>query len=223
MTQEQLAASARLDRRTIQRLEKGQPASTETLHQVAASLGVVAAELCLEPNQTEETPGIILKPEVSGRRLVEAIVQADQIDFGIAFEPWPRQLAIVRPLLRFLEELHPLTFEQVGDYDHSLGNSAAARLEAAAKVNEDLAQLRELQPEGLHPLFGQYSIMGKRVRWDPDEGCWYTSLKQREEVLTVSALRLAPMSVSSLRVPIQGKPVSPEPLNSSWDELDTPF
>jgi transcriptional regulator with XRE-family HTH domain len=187
MTQEQLAAVARVDRRTIQRLESGQSVSTETLHQVAAPLGVLASDLLVEPSETQETAAIILKPEVSGFRLVEEIVKASHFDVGIAFEPWPAQLVVVKPLLQFLEGLNPYRFGGDADYDYSLRNSAVARLDAAGKVNEELAQLRELQPQGLHLLFGLYNILG-------DGG--------GEEISMVAVLRVAQASVSTLRIPI---------------------
>jgi transcriptional regulator with XRE-family HTH domain len=191
MTQEQLAAVARVDRRTIQRLENGQPVSTETLHQVAAPLGVLAADLLLEPSEAEETAGIILKPEVSGLRLVEEIVKASHFDIGIAFEPWPAQLVVVKPLLQFLEGLNPHGLSGNANYDYSLQTTAVARLEAAAKVNEGLAQIRELQPEGLHLLFGLYNILG-------DGG--------GEEISMVAVLRIAQASVTTLRIRIRDIP-----------------
>ena len=48
MTQEKLAAMANVDRRTVQRIEAGEPVALETLHQVAAPLGVTAFELRLD-------------------------------------------------------------------------------------------------------------------------------------------------------------------------------
>jgi hypothetical protein len=132
----------------------------------------------------------------------------------VAFEPWPKQVEVVQPLLKLLEGLHPLTFTSIYDYDGSVETSAARRLEVAAQVNEGIARLVDLQPEGLHVLFGQYTRWEKRWRWDNDEMCWSTSNRQREEVLTVTALRIAPLSTMSLRIPIQGKPV---PTGPSWD------
>jgi hypothetical protein len=180
-----------VDRRTIQRLENGQPVSTETLHQVAAPLGVLAADLLLEPSEAEETAGIILKPEVSGLRLVEEIVKASHFDIGIAFEPWRAQLVVVKPLLQFLERLNPYGLSGNANYDYSLQTTAVARLEAAAKVNEGLAQIRELQPEGLHLLFGLYNILG-------DGG--------GEEISMVAVLRIAQASVTTLRIRIRDIP-----------------
>jgi hypothetical protein len=81
-------------------------------------------------------------------------------------------------------------------------------MEAAAQVNGGVEQLAKLKPEGLHVLFGQYTRWGKRVRWDEDEGCWFTHAKQREEILKVAAIRIAPVSTISVRIPLQGKPVS---------------
>ena len=51
MTQEKLAAMANVDRRTVQRIEAGEPVALETVHQVAAPLGVTAFELRLDPDE----------------------------------------------------------------------------------------------------------------------------------------------------------------------------
>lgn len=215
LTQEKLAAMANIDRRTVQRIEAGEPVALETLHQVAAPLGVTAFELWLDPvdeasgEVVDANGGIHLKPEQSGIRLVETIVSADKIDFEAAFEPWPSQIEVAGPLLRFLEELHIHTFEHIREYDFSLQTSAVACMEAAAKVNAGIGALAGIKPEGLHVLFGQYTVMGKRLRWDNEMDHWYTRTNQSEEVLTVAALRLAPVSKISLRVPIRGKPVPP--------------
>jgi transcriptional regulator with XRE-family HTH domain len=158
LSQEKLAALARVDRRTIQRLEAGEPVSIETLNQVAAPLKVTAYDLLLDPEESADDPdgsaGILLKPERSGLRIVDAICTSDRIDIGAAFEPWPEQIEFVAPLLRTLGELHPHTFENVADYDTSLRNPPS-RLIIAAKVNASLPKLLELRPEGLHILFGQ--------------------------------------------------------------------
>lgn len=211
MTQDKLAIMANVDRRTIQRMEAGGSVSLETLSQVAAPLGVTAQELLytsgVSSTSTDGGLGIFLKPERSGIRLVRSIVESDHLDFGMSFEPWREQVQIVQPFLKFLEELHPLSFDHILDYDRSIQNSAARQMEVAAQVNENLKQLAELKPEGLHVLFGQYTRWGKRVRWDEEEGCWSTHARQREEVLTVATIRIAAVSAISLRIPLQGKPV----------------
>ena len=48
--------------------------------------------------------------------------------------------------------------------------------------------------------------MGRRLQSAKEE-YWYTNSRRREEVLTVAALRVAPMSTTTLRIPIRGKPV----------------
>lgn len=214
MTQEKLAAMANVDRRTVQRIEAGEPVALETIHQVAAPLGVTAFELRLDSVDEASTEaadggGIHLKAERSGIRLVEAIVNADEIDFAAAFEPWPEQIEAAGSLLRLLEDLFPRTHGHINDYDTSLASSAAARMEAAAKVNAGLRALAGLQPEGLHVLFGQYSVVGHRWNWDHELDAWSSSTRRSGEVLTVAALRMAPVSKTSLRVPIRGKPVPP--------------
>lgn len=215
MTQEKLAMMANVDRRTVQRIEAGEPVALETLHQVAAPLGVTAFELRLDPvdevgaETIDGGGGIHLKAERSGIRLVEAIVAADEIDFAAAFEPWPEQIEAAGSLLRLLEGLFPRTHGNINDYDTSLASSAAARMEAAARVNAGLRALAGLQPEGLHVLFGQYNVVGRRWCWDPELDAWSSSTRRSGEVLTVAALRMAPVSKTSLRVPIRGKPVPP--------------
>jgi hypothetical protein len=148
--------------------------------------------------------GIILKPTTSGRMLVEQIIAADQIDFGISFEPWPEQTAVVIPLLRRLEELHPHTFSSPFEYDWNIQNSVASRLEASNTINTELMRLPELKPEGLHILFGLYSVLGLKWRIDSEEGRWYTGTGQQNEVLQVAALRIAPISIRQHWISVKG-------------------
>ena len=57
-SQEQLATIAGLSTRTVQRIENGEQASTETLNAIAAALGVQVSDLNAQPQQAmeEETP-----------------------------------------------------------------------------------------------------------------------------------------------------------------------
>jgi hypothetical protein len=157
---------------------------------------------------------ILLKPALSGQRLVAAVLRADHLDFGAAFEPWPEQVRVVQPLLRFLEELHPLTFMWASDYDPQIQSSAARQIEAAARVNEDLTRMGELKPEGLHVLAGQYTFWGRRLHRNL-EGFWCRFLDDPREVLAVAAVRIAPVSTMSLRIPLKGQPVPPKEDSSS--------
>jgi transcriptional regulator with XRE-family HTH domain len=222
-TQEQLAAKAKVDRRTIQRLEAGEPVSLETLHQVAAPLQTAVHELLCDQDEPADGAGIVLKPERSGLRLVEAICEAHRLDFGAAFEPWPEQVEAVGPFLGFLEQLNPFTFDNYLEYDRSLCQ-ASGRMMAAAKVNAGIERLASLRPSGLHVLFGQYNVMDLRWRV-AEEGCWTTGRNQREEVLTVAVLRIAPVSTINLRIPIRGKPVPPlpAPVANDLEYKDIPF
>lgn len=213
MTQDKLAHEAGLSLRTVQRIEAGRPAALETLNQIAPCLGVVAADIMAGPRATaarataDEEPGILLKPERSGLRLVERVVAADRLDFGVAFEPRRKSVEAALPLLRRLEELNPYSHGHIRDYDWEVVDTAAARVAAAADLNEAMDALAAVAPGGLRLLTGQYSVMGRRLRWDNEEGHWYTGTRQREEPLSVVAVRVAPASVPSLRIPLLGEPV----------------
>jgi transcriptional regulator with XRE-family HTH domain len=223
-TQEKLAAMAKVTPRTIQRLEAGSPAQIETFNQVAAPLGVIAAEIMRDP-APEDIPdgddGIILKPATSGLQLVQQILAAEKIDVGIGFEPWPEQTSIVMPLLRRIEELHPHTFERPGEYDWSLKSSTASQVEAASQLNADVRRLAELKPEGLHLVSGQYAIMGKAWRHDFEESCWSTGMRQAEEVLQVVAMRIVPITSRQVWIPIIGR--QPKAVDWSDDDAEVPF
>lgn len=209
MTQDKLAHEARLSIRTVQRIEAGEPAGLETLNQLAACLGVVTAELLADtPAQAGAEPGIVLKPEWSGMRLVERVVAADRLDFGVAFEPRRSSAETALNLLRRLEDLNCYTYGHARDYDWDLVNRAAARVAAAADLNETMDLLADVKPEGLRLLTGQYSVSGKRLRWDNDAGFWFTTARQPEEALSVVALRIAPATMPSLRIPLPGEPVA---------------
>jgi transcriptional regulator with XRE-family HTH domain len=207
MTQDKLAHEAGLSLRTVQRIEAGRPAALETLNQIAPCLGVVAADIMAGPRVTaDEEPGILLKPERSGMRLVERIVAADRLDFGVAFEPRRKSVEAALPLLRRLEELNPYSHGHIRDYDWEVVDTAAARVAAAADLNEAMDALAAVRPEGLRLFTGQYGVMGRKLRWDNEEGHWYTGTRQREEPLSVVAVRVAPASMPSLRIPLLGEP-----------------
>jgi transcriptional regulator with XRE-family HTH domain len=206
LTQEALAQKSNLDVRTIQRLEHGEPASAESLRFVAAVFGERAEALIIEggpdrdPDDSGFDSGLNLKPETSGLRLVDWIVAADKLDFGIAFEPRKSQAEPAIRLIKWLESLNCYSYENVSDYDPELRNSAAQKIEAAAHLNDEMDLLATVKPEGLRLLTGQYTVRGKRWRWDNEMSCWYTTDKQREELLRVVAVRIVPISVGNLRI-----------------------
>jgi hypothetical protein len=112
-------AQSDVDPRTIQRMEAGEAVRVETLHSVAAPLGVTARDLLRSGDDaSHEGPadgsGILLKSEHSGRRLIAAVLRADHLVLGSVFEPWPEQMKVVQPLIAALERLHPLTFSRPG-------------------------------------------------------------------------------------------------------------
>jgi transcriptional regulator with XRE-family HTH domain len=88
LTQFELATKSRVDPRTVQRMEAGKSVSGDTLKNVAAELGVLHHDLLRDSVAIDEGvvdwTGILLKPERSGRRLVEAILAADHLDSA-----WP--------------------------------------------------------------------------------------------------------------------------------------
>ena len=107
--------------------------------------------------------GILLKPERSGLRLVEHVVAADRLDFGVAFEPRRKSVEAALPLLRRLEELNPYSHGHIRDYDWEVVDTAAARVAAAADLNEAMDALAAVAPEGLRLLTGQYGVTGRRA------------------------------------------------------------
>jgi transcriptional regulator with XRE-family HTH domain len=216
LTQDLLAVKSHLNRRTIQRMEAGGTVSMETLNMAAATLGVIAQELLHGPEEpAAEGNGILLKPERSGIRLVEAILTADEFDCGAVFEPRLEQVEVVQPLLKLFEELHPLTTDSYPEYFFVQG-SVARKIEAAARVNADLDRMARLKPEALHVLAGQYTKWGKRiVRTFIGPGS-VTMPGEHNEVLTVMAIRIAPITTTSIRIPLNGQPVPEAPLPAGF-------
>ncbi len=111
---------------------------------------------------------------------------------------------------------HTYSHGHIRDYDWEVVDTAAARVAAAVDLNEAMDALAAVAPEGLRLLTGQYSVMGRKLRWDNDEAHWYTGTRQREEPLSVVAVRLAPSSMPSLRIPLLGEPV---PEHAGADDL----
>lgn len=135
MTQEELALKTGLAMSTVQRSEAGQLAALEALNQIAPCLGMVAADLVVAPPAWADAgPGILLKPERSGIRLVERALAANRFDLqdNIELRRGSPEAALALP--RRLEELNLYSRGHARDYDGDLANRAAARV--AVDLNE---------------------------------------------------------------------------------------
>ena len=148
-SQEQLAKMAGLDVRTIQRMEKGEPASFESLKSVASVLKVNVSDLLNEKKAEEkekseaETPnGEFLIRVSDGNHLFALMSRAH----AYAFNNDPLESAEDTDLVAdFLQELHD--WGELGD---DMGPGERVRV-----AHEYSGKIKELEEKGLWVFAGQ--------------------------------------------------------------------
>lgn len=82
MTQEDLAASSGLGLATIQRAERGERLSAETIASLAAAFDLYATDLTISDPRPDEQPYLPLDSIRTGRQLVSLIGRSESLDFG---------------------------------------------------------------------------------------------------------------------------------------------
>lgn len=81
LTQEDLAGLSGLGLATIQRAERGDRLSPDTIASLAAAFGVDATEITMVENAVENRPYLPLAIIISGRQLLEIIGKSNRMDF----------------------------------------------------------------------------------------------------------------------------------------------
>jgi transcriptional regulator with XRE-family HTH domain len=217
MTQEKLAAQARVNRRTIQRMEAGEPVSPEIVQNVASELGVEYTEI-IDVNKSSDNANeiVTLREEKSGLRIVRGVSMSRYVNMKPEFEPWPNQLTQVKYFMDFIWGLHMFNFENYEEYEKSLDDNI--QMEKAAELNFMLGLMEELEPEGLHVLYGEYIRLGNGWSWTTDKG-WRDN--KLVTPVKIAAIRITSLDVKIIKIPFTGKPV-PENFRPDLDD-DVPF
>jgi len=197
MSQEKLAILANVNKRTIQRAEKGDPVGLETAAFIAEAVGVSPASLrgnqldLFEVNK-KEWNDVVLVPVNSGRRVIDTLRTSFEAE--ILFDVEPTNDNIV-PLAQFADMLAPFKPEPWQTPYEQNDPSQSEILQKQADVNALLPSLLDM---GINIFLGSYSAGRQIPNYDMDEGCMYVRSNYPFESATVVLIVISDTSASHL-------------------------
>jgi len=152
LSQEDVAASCGLSRKTVQRMESGHVVQASTLAFVAAALGVAVADLAERATESDgDTTHVGLRRVTSGKHVFQQLAQTSvgRLECDVdadrrSIEPMSRLVATLQGLMR---ESWDLPRPATGDLP------MLERLKITAAINDDL---HLLQAQGIGLYMGHY-------------------------------------------------------------------
>lgn len=197
ISQEKLALMANVNKRTIQRAEKGAPIALETAAFIAEAIGVTplalrAAQLEIFEAGKKVWNEVVLVPVSSGRRIVDALRSAFEGDVIYDVEPTTENIELLAKLASILDPFKPAPWEIPSAlYDPD----QATILKKQAELNEIIPNLLEM---GINIYLGTYPASRQKPKYDMDEGCMYTRNSFSFESAPVALLVVSDTTASHL-------------------------
>lgn len=197
MSQEKLAILANVNKRTIQRAEKGDPVGLETAAFIAEAVGVSPASLRgRQPDLFEvdkkEWDEVVLVPVNSGRRVIDAL--RSSYDAEISFDVEPTE-ANIEPLAKFAEMLEPF---KPNPWENPFEKYEPAQAEVLKKQAEVNALLPSLIDMGINVYLGAYQAGRQTPSYDMDEGIMSHHVRAPIESVPVTLVVVSDTSSSHL-------------------------
>ena len=231
LTQEMLAAQARIDVRTVQRAEAGEPLRQETIADLAAVLGVPSSALVVldgsEEHANGDAPtlgqvwgaGQILKQVRSGRDVIATLEESELVKLECDVDPTEANFEALKDAVEFTESLivDPWTWDDPPCLTFS---RLVHRLEAIANMN---GHLTALEGQGLAMFSGSTIERAVMPRCNA-EGEVY--VRDGQQPISVRATRLVIAEYASERVTVQKAtkwPVEIEAAPALDPDDDVPF
>lgn len=221
MSQEKLAILANVNKRTIQRAEKGEPIGLETAAFIAEAVGVSPASLRgqqadLFDTDKKQWDEVVLVPVNSGRRLIDALRSSHDAEISFDVEPTQDNIKPLAKLSELLEPFNPNPWENPFE---KCDTTQAEILQKQAEVNALLPSLLDM---GINVYLGVYQAGRQVPSYDMDEGLMSYHTRAPIEPVPVSLVVVSDTSSSHLlRKPDD---VYKEPMGYAEDlDNDIPF
>lgn len=229
MSQEKLGLLSNLNKRTIQRAERGDAVSIETVAFIADALEVEpqtirAKQLELFKQQTslpeQQLGEVILIPVSRGTRLVNTLTGAFHALFEYDAEPMEDTVDLLEETAAVLNAAWSNPWE-LSFYVGDDGNGDAWRIRLQAKANRLLQGLAE---KGIKIFLGTYESWVQFPSLDPHEGVVSISRNQPKEKVTKALVVVSDEDTKHLsRTPkdheIHTKPI-PKPAQDFSQDFD---
>ena len=232
ISQEKLGVLTNLNKRTIQRAERGDAVALETLAFIADALEVEPKALkarqhemfSSEAQPTASQAGeVILVPASRGSRLVNLLYSAFYASFEYLTEPTDENVEILEEVAEMLNEAWQTPWTPPNlSWDQSDAATADARkIRLQARANRLLAELSEI---GIAIFAGSYESWGQIPYFDIDEGMMSYSRAAPLEHMTNVLIVVSDEKVKHLsRMPddheVHTKPRSLQPPPDFDDEI----
>jgi transcriptional regulator with XRE-family HTH domain len=195
ISQEKLALMCNMNKRTIQRAEKGAPIALETAAFIAEAIQVSPSSLHAAQMELFEPAAkghVVLIPVASGRRIVDVIRTSFEAEITFDVEPTQDNLNPLAQLAGLLEPFQPKPWES--PYERYTP-SYSEILEEQAKVNSLLPKLSEL---GINVFLATYTSSRQIPRYDEDEGRMYITNRTPFEKVRIGLVVVSDSSSSHL-------------------------
>ena len=197
LSQEDVAASCGLSRKTVQRMENGQVVQASTLAFVAAALGVAVADLAERTTESDDdTTHVGLRRVTSGKHVFQQLAQTSvgRLECDVdadrqSIEPMSRLVATLQGLMR---ESWDLPRPPTGDLP------MLERLKITAAINDELYLL---QAQGIGLYMGHYY----RYAAPPAGASARTWETAKQTPLVITRLHLARCARERMTVRIDGE------------------
>ena len=197
ISQEKLALMCNVNKRTIQRAEKGEPIALETAAFIAEAVQIPAASLrstrlvFLEP-QTKAWNDVVLVPASSGRRIIDTLRSSFEAEISFEVEPTKQIIEPLTRIAKLMSLFKPDPWEQPRErYDPNY----AEILEKQAELNEVLPELAGL---GVNLFLGTYKARKQEPRYDMEEGVMYVRPNWAAVEVTIALLVITDTSATHL-------------------------
>lgn len=155
-SQQDVADKAKVSKTTVERLERGVAVDYQTVHQIAAVLGVAFADL-VRPAERDgagpEADFVPLGPLGSARDLMDLLLRCDAVLLDVEDRPSPDALLGLVATLRPFERLLPGSKDADWSTLAAWRSSAVGRLEGLVVLEGTMEALAAV---GMHMLAGEY-------------------------------------------------------------------
>jgi transcriptional regulator with XRE-family HTH domain len=225
MTQEKLAAMCKINHRTVQRAERGDPLQLDTLASLAAAMGVTVGDLTLtdgDPEQTDrpetsESNAVVLRRIKSGMALIDLVYSSFSGKLYCAAEPTEKNIDALTDMVERIEKLIANPWESPLEAE---GLTLAQRLREALAITARLAELEKL---GVAVFAGTYTARAQVPRFDVDEGHMYVRMNQKFEPMTVCRVNINPIGAERVTVKVSDEWQEQAPSPPPTLDDDIPF
>lgn len=193
LTQEDVASKSKLDVRTIQRAEAGQPIGAETLAQIAATLGVPNDELrsgnTSEGAQSSNPEVCVLHAMRSPLELLSALKSHQEADIECVAETTSKGRG--EAVLSLLDAIEPAIPTLTPDVNEPIPSGIEQLRRKVALEHKLQLVFQKLKESGLQLFAGTFTDIKRIPQYDIDDGFWAIHSRSQPKPVAVLVMRIA--------------------------------